>query len=152
MRTGNVVLATLCSALLLVACGQETAEQPEPVTADVGVTTEFEWVSQGTPAGQSTVVRTGDGKVTVESFVHWNNREYSVNSVTQLNADGYPVAQRITGISPFQAPIDESFEYKNGVATWSTAGESGSVTTDEPRLPITKGCPLPRNTLSAPSS
>ena len=98
----------------------------------VGVTSEYEWLAQDKEAGESTVVRTGDGRVTVKSFVHWNNREYTVDSELQLDANGLPVAQRITGISPFGAPIDESFAYADGVATWSTAGENGSVTTDEP--------------------
>ena len=132
MKTGKEALVALCSIFLLVACSKESPEQPVAASSEVGTTTEYEWLAEGTPAGQSTVVRTGDGRVTVESFVHWNNREYTVNSVTQLNADGIPVAQRITGISPFQAPIDESFTYEDGVATWSTAGESGSVKTDEP--------------------
>lgn len=118
--------------LLLSACGQETAETVVEPDSTVGVTAEFEWLSQGTEAGHSTVVSTGDGKVIVESFVHWNNREYTVNSELQLNADGLPVAQSITGISAFGAEIVESFSYVDGVATWSTAGESGSVTTDEP--------------------
>jgi hypothetical protein len=96
------------------------------------VTQEFVWVAQGKEAGETTVVRTGDGRVTVKSFVHWNNREYSVDSELQLSPEGVPVFQRITGISPFQAPIDESFVYEDGVASWSTAGESGSVRTDKP--------------------
>ena len=122
----------LFALVQLGACGQEAAKPAAEAVSNVGVTSEFEWMAQGTPAGESSVVRTGDGKVTVESFVHWNNREYTVNSELQLNAEGIPIAQRITGISPFRSPIDESFEYENGVATWSTAGESGSVTTDEP--------------------
>ena len=121
-------------SMLVTGCGGEQAQdQPQgSATPDVGVTSEFEWVAQGKEAGESTVVRTGDGRVTVRSFVHWNNREYSVDSELQLSAEGIPVAQRITGISAFQAPIDESFSYEDGVASWSTVGESGSVQTDEP--------------------
>jgi len=128
-------LGTALALFVLVqlgACGQESTETAEEAVSNIGVTSEFEWMAQGTPAGESTVVRTGDGKVTVESFIHWNNREYTVNAELQLDANGMPVAQRITGISPFRAPIDETFAFENGVATWSTAGESGSVTTDEP--------------------
>ena len=116
----------------LGACSKEAPSPAADEPSTVGVTTEFEWLSQGTPAGESTVVRTGDGKVTVTSFVHWNNREYTVNSELQLNTDGIPVAQTINGVSPFGAPIDERFAYTDGEATWSTAGESGSVTTEEP--------------------
>jgi len=116
----------------LGACSKEAAESTDVAESSVGTTSEFVWLSQGTPAGESTVIRTGDGKETVESFVHWNNREYTVNSELQLDEDGIPVAQMITGTSPFGAGIEESFSYENGVASWSTAGESGSVTTDDP--------------------
>ncbi|MDJ0710900.1 MAG: amidohydrolase family protein [Woeseiaceae bacterium] len=129
--TRNFALAALV-IVVLVACGKDAPDTAADKSITVGVTSEFEWVSEGTPAGESTVIRTGDGKVTVTSFVHWNNREYTVNSELQLNTDGIPVAQRITGISPFGAPIDENFTYQDGVARWSTAGEDGSVTTDEP--------------------
>ena len=130
MRAGLKVTVPLL--VVLGACGQEASDTPVETESTVGVTSDFEWLSQGTEAGHSTIVRTGDGKVMVESFVHWNNREYSVNSEMQLNADGLPVAQSITGISAFGAKIDESFSYTDGVASWSTAGESGSVTTDDP--------------------
>ncbi|MDJ0748375.1 MAG: amidohydrolase family protein [Woeseiaceae bacterium] len=130
MRPG-IALAT-AAVIALGACSKEAPAPSVGEPSAVGVTTEFEWLSQGTPAGASTVVRTGDGRVTVTSFVHWNNREYTVNSELQLNADGIPVAQTITGISPFGASIDERFAYKDGEATWSTAGETGSARTDEP--------------------
>lgn len=101
MRNTLGTAFAVLALLQLGACGQEATETTEESVSNVGVTSEFEWMAQGTPAGESTVVRTGDGKVTVESFVHWNNREYTVNSELQLNADGMPIAQRITGISPF---------------------------------------------------
>ena len=129
----RVGISGICISLLLLgACGKEEAKQAPAAEQDIGVTTEFAWVSQGKEAGESTVVRTGDGRVTVKSFIHWNNREYSVDSELQLSPEGIPVFQRITGISAFQAPIDESFSYKDGVASWSTAGESGSMQTDNP--------------------
>ncbi len=128
----NTIRLTAPLVVLLWGCSPEAVDAPVEVENAAGITTKFEWVSQGTEAGKSTVMRTGDGKVVVESFVHWNNREYSVNSQLQLNADGLPVAQQITGVSAFGAPINETFEYSNGVASWSTAGESGSVTTDDP--------------------
>jgi len=132
MRNGFRALVALFVVMQSGGCGKEAPEQAVTANNDVGTTSEFVWLAQGTPAGESTVVRTGDGKETVESFVHWNNREYRVKSELQLDAEGMPVAQRITGISPFGAGIDESFSYENGVASWSTAGESGSVTTDDP--------------------
>ncbi|MBT8108676.1 MAG: amidohydrolase family protein, partial [Gammaproteobacteria bacterium] len=96
-------------------------------------TTEFKWyLERSTPAGQSTLVRTGDGRITNESFLHWNNREYDVDSVVQLDADGYIVSQKIEGRAPFGADIDETFSIVDGTATWKTPGEGGSRTVDQP--------------------
>jgi len=139
----RTVLPLLFATILLYACsgdssppGESTAESSSPASAPlpaVGETTEYAWYMQSmTPAGNTTVTRNGDGQVQNESYVHWNNRRWKVDSELQLDDQGRIVAQKITGISPFQAPIDEQFSYENGTASWSTPGESGSVTTDEP--------------------
>jgi hypothetical protein len=125
----------LLSSLIAVACGQEQAGEPATTTdaAAVGSTAKYDWYMQGTtPAGQTTITKNGDGKITNESFVHWNNREWTVNSELQLDEDGRIASQKITGISPFQSVIDEYYTYEDGVASWGTPGESGSATTDEP--------------------
>ena len=126
------VVLTLLIACGMVACSKEPGPEAQmtqapKAEASVGKTSEYEWFSEGTPAGNSTVVRTGDGKIVTESFVHWNNREYTVNSEVQLDANGLVVAQKITGISPFGAPIDEAFSYEDGVARWSTVGVRRTV-------------------------
>ncbi len=119
--------------LAAVGCNKEQSEEAMSEAAPVGKTATYDWYLQGsTPAGQTTIVRTGDGRITNASFVHWNNREWTVNSELQLDDNGLITTQKITGISPFQAPIDEEFSYVDGVASWRTPGESGSVTTDEP--------------------
>ncbi len=139
--TVRFVLPALFASALLAACGgdpspsgESTAESSSeaPPTA-VGETSEYLWYMQSTtPAGTTRVTRTGDGRVENESYVHWNNRRWKVDSELQLDDEGRIVAQKITGISPFQAPIDEQFGYESGVASWSTPGESGSVKTGEP--------------------
>jgi len=124
------------SSLILVACSQEDVGEPSNLAVDaapVGSTAKYDWYMQGTtPAGQTTITKNGDGKITNESFVHWNNREWTVNSELQLDENGRIASQKITGISPFQSVIDEYFTYEDGVASWGTPGESGSATTDEP--------------------
>lgn len=136
--------ALLLAAILLPACGNESAPDTESAVgsaAVVGTTRSFEWYMEDTPAGESTIVTTGDGHVTNESFVHWNNREYDLDSELQLDTDGMVVAQTITGTSPFGATIDESFTYANGVASWRTVGEQGSIETARPAfyVPVEMG-------------
>ena len=121
------------SSLCIVACSQEQSDEPATSTPMVGSTAKYDWYMQGTtPAGQTTITKNGDGKITSESFVHWNNREWTVNSELQLDENGLIASQKITGISPFKSVIDEYYSYENGVASWGTPGESGSATTDDP--------------------
>ena len=132
LRLAQRAFMFIAVAALASACSQDSNEGGYDGADSVGTTTQYDWYLQGkTPAGSTTLVRTGDGRVTNESFVHWNNREYTVNSELQLDNDGMVSAQRITGISPFKAPIDESFNYVDGVASWSTVGDSGSAKTEE---------------------
>jgi imidazolonepropionase-like amidohydrolase len=127
------VLLLPAASLLLFACSQDQAKAPAEAPAAVGSVAKYDWYMQGTtPAGQTTITQNGDGKITNESFVHWNNREWTINSELQLDENGRIASQKITGISPFQSVIDEFYSYEDGVASWGTPGESGSVTTDEP--------------------
>ena len=118
------------------AASTTDAAQTAPSTADgntVGTTIDYKWyLERSTPAGQTTIVRTGDGRITNESFLHWNNREYEVNSVLQLDADGYIVSQQIDGRAPFGSAIDETFSIVDGIASWKTPGEGGSSTVEQP--------------------
>jgi hypothetical protein len=88
-------LALIFIALLLPACSQEApppaAETgPERAAAEPAAetTSVYEWHARGYRAGETTIVRAGDGRVTTEAFVHWNNREYRLQSKLQLDADG----------------------------------------------------------------
>ncbi len=120
-------------SIVTAACSPEQGNTPDTSIEMVGSTTKYDWYMQGTtPAGQTTITRNGDGKISNESFVHWNNREWTVNSELQLDENGRIASQKITGISPFKSVIDEYYSYENGVASWGTPGESGSATTDEP--------------------
>ena len=130
--------ALLTTALLVQACSpeapQHTTAKPSTARESEVVTSVYDWHARGTPAGETTITRAGDGRVTTEAFVHWNNREYTVKSELQLDADGMVIAQTITGTSPFGAPIDERFSFSEGEgeAEWSTRGESGTARRESP--------------------
>ena len=118
------------TALILQACNREAPVQSEPTAqapSTETATSIYDWHARGVPAGETTIVRAGDGRVTTEAFVHWNNREYRLQSELQLDADGMVTSQHITGVSPFGATVDESFSYADGEANWRTVGESGSA-------------------------
>jgi hypothetical protein len=124
-----VLALSAALSVSLVACTPAEKEQPvtKPPEAEQPITVTFDWWAGETPAGETVIVRAGDGRITNESFVHWNNREYRLESRLQLDADGMVTAQTITGVSPFGAPLDESFRLVNGQASWQTTGEAGST-------------------------
>jgi imidazolonepropionase-like amidohydrolase len=125
------------SAIVFLAaagCRSELEETPQQKaeSAPAKVTRQFDWyLEKKTPAGRTTLTRSADDTVVNESFVHWNNREYTLNSSLQLDENGLVVEQSISGISPFGAPIEESFHWQGGVAVWKTLGEGGSITSSE---------------------
>ncbi|HKJ16263.1 MAG TPA: amidohydrolase family protein [Xanthomonadales bacterium] len=131
-------LVVLFTGFFIYGCNQETPApatqvtnaEPAAETEEV-ITSVYDWHARGTDAGETTVTRAGDGKVVTEAFVHWNNREYTLNSELQLDADGMVIAQTITGISPFGAPIDERFSFTEGEAEWQTRGERGTAQRQE---------------------
>lgn len=127
------LLLLIISTMLTAACGSDESSSRATDISMVGSVAKYDWYLSGsTPAGRTSITSNGDGKITDESFVHWNNREWTVNSEAQLDENGRIASQKITGISPFKSVIDESFLYENGTASWSTPGESGSVTAKEP--------------------
>jgi len=130
--TLNRSLVFLWCLVLLPACDsnapQPAGESKIPAAPpEEIVTSVYDWHARGTPAGETTLTRAGDGRVATEAYVHWNNREYRLQSELQLDADGMVIAQTITGTSPFGAPIDERFSFSDGEAAWRTRGESGSA-------------------------
>ena len=136
-RTANRTTITVIALALVLAAQQVYTQDADDASAgpagDTGSKMTFNWYLQGkTPAGSTVLVQDGDGGISNQTFVHWNNREYTVNSEVQLSRDGMILEQRITGISPFKSPIDESFSYAGGVASWSTVGDSGSAKIDMP--------------------
>jgi hypothetical protein len=134
-------LTLLLTTLLLQACGpdapppaadRDQSQSPAPAPAMETITSVYDWHARGVPAGETTIVRAGDGQVTTKAFVHWNNREYRLQSELKLDADGMVIAQNISGISPFGAPIEESFRFVNGEAQWRTRGEGGRAQREQP--------------------
>jgi hypothetical protein len=94
---------------------------------DTTEVSEYAWHAGTTPAGETTITRAGDGRVSNESFVHWNNREYRLQSELQLDQDGLITSLHISGVSPFGAPVEETFGISGEQASWQTRGEGGQA-------------------------
>ena len=82
-------------------------------------------VDGGTQAGEQTV-RTGEDGVTRVEFVFKDNgRGPELKEEFSLNDDGTFRTYRVTGVSTFGAPVDESFTLADGVARWKSTSDDG---------------------------
>lgn len=125
------VLPVALIVLIATGCSRDDGQPGETApVAQSPVTRTFDWWAGETPAGETVITRDGDGRIANETFVHWNNREYKVSSNIQLDANGMVTSQTVTGVSPFGAPLDESFRIADDKASWQTTGENGSTAVD----------------------
>ncbi len=139
MKSKKKNFLVLPLALMLAACGpgEETATPSVASTAETSTATlttqNYKWyLEKTTPGGQTTITRSSDDRITNESFLHWNNREYTLSSVLQLDENGLVIAQQISGTGPFGADIDETFSMQGDSATWKTVGEGGLISGVQP--------------------
>ncbi len=135
MKNKKMNFLALPLALVLVACDPaEEAAAPGVASNAASVTSQnYKWyLEKTTPGGQTTITHSSDDRITNESFLHWNNREYTLSSELQLDENGLVVAQQITGTGPFGADIDETFSMQGDSATWKTVGEGGLISGAEP--------------------
>jgi len=82
-------------------------------------------VDGGKQAGQQTVVQGDDGVTRVDFIFKDNGRGPELKEEFTLNADGTFRTYRVSGTSTFGAPVDESFELVDGMASWKSTSDSG---------------------------
>ena len=80
---------------------------------------------QGKVAGEQVVTRTGDGRVVVDYSYRNNGRGPDLHEEMKFDAAGRMVSFRVTGKSTLGAPVDESFEYAQGLARWTSLADKG---------------------------
>ena len=80
---------------------------------------------QGKVAGEQVVTRTDDGRIVVDFSYLNNGRGPDLHEEMRVDEAGRLILFRVTGKSTFGAPVDESFEYANGVARWKTRSDGG---------------------------
>ncbi len=102
--------------------------------------------SQKGLAGTLEQTKLSDHKYTGKIEFGWNNRRILVNETLELNDQGLPVSFTANGQSAFGAPINETFTWINGKATWQNDDESGSVQ-DQPLATY-----VPKNTAITPGN
>ena len=98
--------------------------------AHANVTARYVIAFQGKVAGQQVVTTTDDGRILVDFSFRNNGRGPDLLEEMRVDTAGRLVLYRVTGKSTFGAPVDETFEYANGVAHWKSLAESGERTAE----------------------
>src|ERR1043165_4550017 len=80
---------------------------------------------QGNPAGTQTVKEEPGGVVRVEYSYNDRGRGDHIIATWKLDAAGVPVSYHGSGNDYMKAPVDETFELKNGNAHWKNRTEQG---------------------------
>jgi hypothetical protein len=106
------LLALLCLALPFGAARAEAAAR-------------LVVIFQGKVSGEQVVTTTDDGRVLVDFSFRNNGRGPDLHEEMRVDAAGRLVLFRVRGKSTFGAPVDETFEYANGVARWKSLADSG---------------------------
>jgi len=71
-------------------------------------------------------VKGTDDRIEVTYRVDNNGRGPRIDETLELDARGYPIDWSIRGASLFGAPVDESFRWRHGLATWRSQADAGS--------------------------
>ena len=103
--------------LLALSCGAYAA--PSTLRYDIHL-------ANGTRAGEQVVETGDDGVVTVRYIFKDNGRGPELTERLRMGADGSVMEYAVKGSSTFGAVVDESFERKDGVASWRSTTEKGS--------------------------
>ncbi|MDH3842065.1 MAG: hypothetical protein OES35_14230, partial [Chromatiales bacterium] len=83
--------------------------------------------SQKGLAGKQVITRKSDTEYSGQLDLGWNNRVVKIEENVRVNEDGIPVRFEASGLSAFGAPIEERFEWENGVASWESNRDDGSI-------------------------
>jgi len=83
-------------------------------------------VDGGKQAGEQVEEHGDDGLVKVHFIFKDNGRGPELNEEFRIASDGTLSEYRVKGASTFGAVVDERFELKNNIATWTSTSEKGS--------------------------
>lgn len=92
-------------------------------------------------AGTETITTSGD-KLDGELKLGWNNRRINLKETLTVGKQHVPTAIHIKGISPFGAPVDESYQFADGLAEWNSTDENGSAKSSTPQFYVPKNATL----------
>jgi hypothetical protein len=90
-------------------------------------------ILNGEKSGYVRATTAGD-RIEVDYHVDDNGRGSRTHERIVLGADGLPHEWSVTGKAWVGAPVEESFEWRSGTASWKSRNDQGSAPADSPHL------------------
>jgi imidazolonepropionase-like amidohydrolase len=78
-------------------------------------------------AGKQIMTKISETQYQGSLDVRWNNRIFQIDEKVTLDNNGLPTGYESSGLSPFGAPIKESFKWQDGIATWDSNKDDGQL-------------------------
>jgi hypothetical protein len=85
-------------------------------------------------AGKQVLIKEGEFKYKGYLELGWNNRRVKIEETLTVNGDGMPIKFHVEGRSAFGSDIDESFEWKDGIARWNSNKDDGEISESRKRF------------------
>jgi hypothetical protein len=118
---------TTVSLVAVVPCVAQQSQSAVPgLPAGVPSSADrYSVLTMGNLAGQQASWTTPDGALHI--FYQFNDRGRGpqTTSILTINADGVPVAERVTGHDYLKSPVEESYSFTSGTARWKSNVEVG---------------------------
>lgn len=89
-------------------------------------------------AGKQLMTKVSESEYHGSLDIRWNNRIFKIDEKVKVNEKGRISSFKSTGLSPFGAPIAETFKWQDGIANWESNKEDGRVKSSGERfyLPV----------------
>ena len=116
LKSGGVSLPGACGLIGLILFAAAAYAEP---------TLRHSISFQGKVAGEQVVTATDDGRIVVDYSYRNNGRGPDLHEEMRIDNAGRLISFRVEGKSTFGAPVEEVFEYANGVARWKSHADNG---------------------------
>jgi len=129
MKLSLRILPLLLSALFALSMVAQLGQSPLPALPPDIPKDATIWLQllDKTPAGQDAVWITPDGAI--HEFYQYNDRGRGPKTYSTYRLDGHGIvtSEETRGVDYMKTPVNETFSFKDGVATWKSQAESGQL-------------------------
>ena len=122
MKVRHLAWSTICCLLVSISISAKEKSITNVIYSEKGL------------AGKQIMTQLSDSKYKGSLDLRWNNRVFKIDEQVTVNDKGFIAKYKSTGLSPFGAPINESFKYEDGYGVWESNKEDGRLKSKDTAL------------------